>query len=118
MMLRINASSEESVGVFWLWKLAEYVTQRELGDPEHPIAVRFSRCHFGFVVQALDDAAGELLLDPEIVEHELPVRTHRAGKLLHRIDARERWLRKFRQSDRGTLCFMSTGRRPEKAEES
>jgi len=32
------ASSEESVGEFWLWKLAEHVIQREFGDPEGPVA--------------------------------------------------------------------------------
>jgi len=62
------ASSEESVGGFWLRELAEQVKQRKFGDPERPIAVRFSQCDFGFVVQALDDAAGELLLGPEVVD--------------------------------------------------
>jgi len=82
------ASSEESVGDFWLGKPAEHVIQREFGDPERPIAVRCSQCDFGFVVQTLDDAAGELLFGSEVVEQQLPVRAHGAGKLLHRIDAR------------------------------
>ena len=56
------ASSEESVGQFWLREPAEHVIQTEFGDPERPIAVRFSQSDFGFVVQTLDDAAGELLL--------------------------------------------------------
>ena len=43
-------SSEESVGEFWLWKPAEHVIQSEFGDPEHPIAVRFSQGDFGFVL--------------------------------------------------------------------
>ena len=82
------ASSEESVGKFRLREPAKHVIQREFGDPERPIAVRFSQCDFGFVVQPLDDAAGELLLGPEVVEQKFPVRAHRAGELLHRIDAR------------------------------
>jgi len=62
------ASSEESVGESWLRELAEHVMQKELGIPECPIAARFSRCDFGLVVPPLDDAVGELLFGPEIVE--------------------------------------------------
>jgi len=50
------------VDEFWLREPAQHVMQRELGGPERPIVVRFSQCDFGFVVQTLDDAAGELLL--------------------------------------------------------
>ena len=39
----VFASSEESVGEFWLWKPAEDVIQRELSDPERSVAVRFSQ---------------------------------------------------------------------------
>jgi len=82
------ASPKESVGAFWHWKLAQHVMQREFGDPERPLAVRFSQCDYGFVVQALDNAAGELLLGPQVVDQQLPARAHRSGKPLSRIDAR------------------------------
>ena len=65
------ASSEEPVGEFWLREPAEHVMQRDFGDPERPIAVRSSQCDFGFVVQTLDDAAGELLFGSEVVEQQL-----------------------------------------------
>lgn len=42
-----SALSEESVGESWLWKPAEHVIQRELGDPERPMAVRFSQWLLG-----------------------------------------------------------------------
>ena len=82
------ASSEEFVGEFWLRKLAEHVIQREFGDAEGPIAVGFSHSDFGFVVQALDDAAGKLLFGPEVVDEQLAVGAHGAGELLNWIDAR------------------------------
>lgn len=46
-----------------------------------------SQCDFGLVVQAPDDAAGELLLGPEVVEQQLSVRVHGGGELLDRPDA-------------------------------
>ena len=49
-------SSEEFVGEFWIGELAEHVIQREFGDAEGAIAVRFSRGDFGFVVQPVYDA--------------------------------------------------------------
>ena len=82
------ASSEESVGEFWLWKLAEHVIQGEFSDAERPVAIGFSQSDFGLVVQALDDTAGELLFGPEVVEQQFAVRAHCAGELLHRLDAR------------------------------
>jgi len=62
------------MGEFWLRKLAKHVIQGKFSDSERPVAVRFSQCDFGLVVQALDDAAGELLLGLEVVEQQLPVR--------------------------------------------
>ena len=70
------------MGEFWFWEPAEHAIQRKFGDPERPIAVCFSQCDFGFIVQPLDHAAGELLFGPEIVEPQLPVPAHDAGELL------------------------------------
>jgi hypothetical protein len=42
-------------------------------------AVGFSASDFGFVIQALNDAAGEALPGAEIVENQLSVLTQRAG---------------------------------------
>ena len=80
-------SSKESVGEFRLRKPAKHVIQGEFCDSERPVAVRFSQCDFGLVVQALDDAAGELL-GLEVVEQQLPVSAHGAGEVFHRLDAR------------------------------
>ena len=49
-------------------------------------SVGSSDSDFGFVVQALDDAAGKQFLSPEIVEDEFAVLTHRPGDLLHGFD--------------------------------
>jgi hypothetical protein len=76
--LCIFGSSEESVGEFWLRKLAKHVMRGEFCDSERPTAIRFSQCDFGLAVQALDDAAGELLLGLKIAEQQLPVSAHGA----------------------------------------
>src|SRR4030095_16219557 len=44
---QFSASSEEFVGEFRLGELAEHVIQREFGDAEGPIAIRFSHGDFG-----------------------------------------------------------------------
>ena len=47
-------SSEESVGEFWLGKLAKRMIERKFSDSEGSKAVGFSHGDFGFVVQTLD----------------------------------------------------------------
>ena len=49
-------------------------------------AIGFSHSDFGFVVQSLDDAAGDELLRPEIVEDELAMLAERPGDFLHRLE--------------------------------
>ena len=63
-MDRKVASSEEFVGEFWLEKPAKHAIQGEFSDAERPVAIGFSQSDFGLVVQALDDAAGELIFGP------------------------------------------------------
>src|SRR5438874_12792375 len=50
--------------------------------------VRFYHGNFGFIVQALNDAATKQLLNQEIVQDQFPVLTQGAGDLFHRFDAR------------------------------
>src|SRR5450631_3988615 len=80
-------SSEESVGELRLWKLAKDVIQGEFGHAEGPVAVGFSHSDFDFVVQSLDDAAGELLLGTEVVQQQFSVGAHRSSEFLQRLDA-------------------------------
>src|SRR5450759_679963 len=61
--------------------------QGEFEDTEGAEAVGFSHRDFGFVVQALDNAAGKELLSTEIVEDEFAMLTQRSGNLLHGFDA-------------------------------
>src|SRR5258708_23605263 len=56
-------------------------------DTEGAEAVGFSHGDFGFVVQALDNAAGKKLLSTEIIEDEFTMLTQRPGNLLHGFDA-------------------------------
>ena len=63
-----KASSVKSVGEFWLGKLAKHVIQGEFSDFEGSKPVGFSHGHFDLVVEALDNAAGELLFGPKVVE--------------------------------------------------
>jgi len=63
-------SSEEFVGKWPFRQLAKCVMEREFVDAEGPKAVGFSRGDFGFVVQALHHAAGELFLGLEVVEQK------------------------------------------------
>ena len=50
-------SSEKSVGELRLGKFAKCVIKRKFQDPKGAETVRFSHRDFGFVVEALDDAA-------------------------------------------------------------
>ena len=52
-------------------------------DTEGAEAVGFSHGDFGFVVQALNDAAGKELLSAEIVEDQLAVLTQRPSDFLY-----------------------------------
>src|ERR1700682_3094705 len=61
--------------------------ERKFQDTEGAKAIRSSHGYFGFVVQALDHAAGKLLSGLEIVEQQGTVSAQRAGDLLHRFDA-------------------------------
>src|ERR1700681_1377805 len=61
--------------------------ERKFQDTEGAKAIRSSHGYFGFVVQALDHAAGKLLSGLEIVEQQGTVSAQRAGDLFHRLDA-------------------------------
>jgi len=52
------------------------VIESKFEDSVRSEAVGFSHGDFGFVIQALNDAAGEELLDAEIIENQL---SRRAG---------------------------------------
>jgi hypothetical protein len=62
------------------------VIEREFERAEGSKSVGSSHSDFGFVVEALDDAAGKQLLSPEVIEDELAMLTHRPGDLLHGFD--------------------------------
>ncbi len=63
-----NASSVKSVGELRLRKLAKHVIQGEFGDSEGAKPVGFSHGYFDLVVQALDNATGELLFCTKVVD--------------------------------------------------
>src|SRR3990172_12107845 len=67
--------------------------KREFCSAEGAKAVGFSHGDFGFVVKPFDNPAGELLARAEIVEQQLAMGTHGAGKLLHRLNSRAHGLR-------------------------
>jgi hypothetical protein len=73
-------SSEEFMGELRLRKLAKHVIQGE--SP-----VMLSHSDFGLVVQAFDDAAGELLSGPEVVEQQLAMAPNGTREVHERIDA-------------------------------
>src|SRR6202049_5260582 len=81
-------SSVESVGGVRFWQLSEGVVEGDFGDAEGAESVGFSHSEFGFVVEALDDAAGELFSGAEIIEDEVAVAAQSLGDLLRRLDAR------------------------------
>jgi hypothetical protein len=62
------------------------VIEREFEHAEGPEPVGSSHSDFGFVVEALDDATGKQLLNPEIVENEFAVLDHGACDFLHGFD--------------------------------
>ena len=62
-------SSVESMGEFRFRELAKCVIEREFGDAKSSEAIGFSHGDFGFVVQTLDHAAGELLFSLEVIEN-------------------------------------------------
>ena len=76
------------MGEFWLGQFAKYMIKREFYGFEGSIAVSFSHSDFGFVVQALDDAAGECLLGAKVIEQEFPMIAHGFDELLERLNAR------------------------------
>ena len=78
--------SVKSVGGRRLGELAKCMIERDFRGSEGSEAVRFSHGDFGFVVQPLDDAAGELFSCTEVVEDQFAVCAYRAGELLHRLD--------------------------------
>ena len=61
-------SSEESVGGVGLRQIAEGMIKGDFSDAEGAESVSFSHGELGLVVEALDDAAGELLSGAEIIE--------------------------------------------------
>ena len=63
--------------------------ESEFQDTEGAKAIRSSHGHFSFVIQALDDTAGELLLSLEVIEDQ-PVLTQGAGDPLHGFDTRDK----------------------------
>src|SRR5690606_9256091 len=62
--------------------------EREFCGPEGSKAVGFSHTDFGFVVEPFDNAAGELLAGPEVIEQEFAMVAHGTSELLHRRDSR------------------------------
>lgn len=56
------------MGKFWLGKFAKYMIYREFCHFEGSKPVRFSHSDFGFVIEALENAAGERLFGSELVE--------------------------------------------------
>ena len=84
---KFYASSVKSVGELRLRKLAKYVIQGEFSDSEGAKALGFFHGHFDFVVQALDNATGELLFRAEVVEDQFAVAAQGLGHLLHRLNA-------------------------------
>ena len=77
--------SVKSVGEWRLGELAKCMIERDFRGSEGSEAVRFSHGDFGFVVQSLDDAAGELFSCTEVVEDQISVCAHRPSELLHRL---------------------------------
>ena len=61
--------------------------ESEFEDAEGSEAVGSSHSDFGFVVEPLDNAAGEQLLSTEVVEDQLAMFAQGTGDLLHRFDA-------------------------------
>ena len=57
------------MGEFRFRELAKCVIEREFGDAKSSEAIGFSHGDFGFVVQTLDYAAGELLFSLEVIEN-------------------------------------------------
>ena len=66
---QIDDSSVEFMGEFRFRELAKCVIEREFGDAKSSEAIGFSHGDFGFVVQTLDHAAGELLFSLEVIEN-------------------------------------------------
>ena len=64
-------SLEKLVAGLGFGQLSKRVIKGEFKATERAKTVGFSHSDFGLVVQALDDAAGEQLLSPEIVEDQL-----------------------------------------------
>src|SRR5215471_10043252 len=80
-------SSVESVGRVGLRQFAEGVVEGDFGDAEGAESVGFSHGELGLVVEALDDAAGELFFGAKIIEDEFAVAAQGFGDLLDRLDA-------------------------------
>ena len=85
-------SSEKSVGELRLGKFAKCVIKRKFQDPKGAETVRFSHRGFGFVVEALDDAARVDFSRPEIVQEQLAVlRRVRANFFIGSMRERITW---------------------------
>ena len=63
---KINGFVSRIHGEFRFRELAKCVIEREFGDAKSSEAIGFSHGDFGFVVQTLDYAAGELLFSLEV----------------------------------------------------
>src|SRR5258708_8022784 len=61
--------------------------ESQFEDSEGAESVRFSHSYFGFVVQPLDDTAGEQLVGSKVIEDEFAVLAQSPGDFLHRLDA-------------------------------
>jgi hypothetical protein len=62
------------------------VIESEFENSEGTEAVGFSHGDFSFVVEALDNAAGELFLSPEVVQDEFAVLAQGSCDFLYRLD--------------------------------
>ena len=75
------------MGGVGLRQIAEGMIKGDFSDAEGAESVSFSHGELGLVVEALDDAAGELFLGMKIIEDQLAVAAQSLGDLLHRLDA-------------------------------
>ena len=64
----IFASSAESVGAFWRWKLTEVVHESQFCDLRGPKTVRLSRHQFHLVVETFNGSRRNLSSSPEPIE--------------------------------------------------
>ena len=80
------ASSAESVGIVWLWQLAELVVECDFERFLAFEAIRFSRSDFRFAVEALDRTRRDAPFCSEPVEDEGAMGAQHPCDLLHGLE--------------------------------